>query len=149
MAGVGVGGFPLQRKFSLPWCPGCARSSREQPDSSGKANGLWQLIHCRRSCPPTLLGSLWPGFPTPCLPNTARRAGEGGAGEAVASPSLPSLSFLRSEPLGSEIGAVSPERFCWKSRHLSLRLLRDLVQRGTSATFVFVLFFSLKKTKKN
>lgn len=56
-------------------CPG-ALAALTAPGSSLTARS-WQLIHCRLSCPPVLLGSLWPGFPAPPASPTLQ-GGEGG-----------------------------------------------------------------------
>lgn len=129
----------MQQKFSLPWCPGCSDSPRKQPDSSLMAA---DSLQAQLPSSTARLPVAWlPG--TPCLPNTSGRGGRL-TEEPGASPSSHSISFFRSESLGIGIWAVSPERFCWKSRCLSQSLLRDLlVQRGKLAAFVFVLLFSL------
>lgn len=49
MAGVGLpfSRFPFATEIQPPPSPRCSHSPREQPENSGEANSLWQLIHHR------------------------------------------------------------------------------------------------------
>lgn len=78
MAGVGGVVSHCNRNSVCPGAPAALTARGSSLTALGRqAARLWQLIHCRISCPPVLLGSLWPGFPAP-LASPTLQGEEGG-----------------------------------------------------------------------